>query len=85
MLRRLCAKTPSIKILVEKIFQKYLNLNYVGIFTGEDQAAQLQVAPLPGSPGRHDFKAALPPQGPVGLLLQTAHYMASAIDPIHHI
>eukprot|EP00973_Karenia_brevis_P067518 9392231-Karenia_brevis.AAC.1 len=45
-------------------------------------ASQLQVAPLPGNQGRHTFKAALPPQGPIGLLLQTAHYMAAAIDPI---
>eukprot|EP00973_Karenia_brevis_P035160 4851048-Karenia_brevis.AAC.1 len=80
MLRRMYFKSTFIKDIVDKIFTLYKNMGYVGIFVSEEQVKALQVAPLPGAANRQEFKSPLPPQGPVGLLLQWAHFFSGAID-----
>eukprot|EP00973_Karenia_brevis_P091443 12407466-Karenia_brevis.AAC.1 len=80
MFRRMLNKSAYIKNIVAELYDLYLHMGYPGVHGPHIDLSTLIPAPLPGTGGRQPWKATIPPQGPVGLLLQNSHYLASTVD-----
>ena len=82
MLRRMIAKWPHFLPRVVALLQAYQSASAVGILYQDLSLSSLAPAPPPGAPDRHRWKMGKPLAGPIGLVLQSLHYVAAAIDPL---
>ena len=52
-----------------------------GIYTGQEELQRLRPAPMPGEPGRQQWRGDCDPCGPVGFLLEALHMAGAALTP----
>ena len=80
MFRRMVVKNPKLLDLAYGILHKYCNEGYVGTLHSNCDLLLLEPAPPVGSPHRGAWKPRVPPLGPIGLMLYSAHQYGVAID-----
>ncbi len=81
-LRRAIAKKPHLLNKYQGIYESYRKLNSAATIRDEhtpQQLSQLKPAPHPTVDSRTSWKQAVKPKGPIGLLLQSIHYMGVAL------
>eukprot|EP00973_Karenia_brevis_P044617 6180102-Karenia_brevis.AAC.1 len=84
-IRRMHARWPDLYTKMLRIFDQYARCRYKGAAYRGLDTSKLRPAPPPGDARRAGWKNAEPPRGPIGLVLQNAHYAGIALDVRHGI
>ncbi len=80
MFRRMYFKHPDLQTSMHRILTIYTQHNYIGTDCTQDTLTTLWPAPPPLTPHNTYWSPSFQPCGPVGLLLQSCHHNAVAMD-----